>query len=269
MAAVSDLGLFGELAAALEPWLDQVVIVGGWAHRLHRLHPSARSLSYPPLVTLDADVAVPRLLPVEGQDIRERLISRGFTEEFLGRDHPPVTHYHLGDASSGLYVEFLTPLVGGEYDRKNRRRATLRVAGATSQQLRYIGLLLSRPWMIDLSEGAFTGRVQVANPTSFVVQKLLIHRRRNVDDRARDILYIYDTLQLFGSRLPELRTEWRVHLAPQIPDRTLKALTRGSRTPFLNLSDDIRRAARISPERQLTPEAIREACAHGLEQLLP
>lgn len=99
MAAVSDLGLFGELAAALEPWLDQVVIVGGWAHRLHRLHPSARSLSYPPLATLDADVAVPRLLPVEGQDIRERLISRGFTEEFLGRDHPPVTHYHLGASS--------------------------------------------------------------------------------------------------------------------------------------------------------------------------
>ena len=99
MAAVSDLGLFGELAAALEPWLDQVVIVGGWAHRLHRLHPSARSLSYPPLVTLDADVAVPRLLPVEGRDIRERLISRGFTEEFLGRDRSPVTHYHLGASS--------------------------------------------------------------------------------------------------------------------------------------------------------------------------
>lgn len=99
MAAVSDLGLFGELAGALEPWLDQVVIVGGWAHRPHRLHPSARSLSYPPLVTLDADIAVPRLLPVEGQDIRERLISRGFTEEFLGRDRPPVTHYHLGASS--------------------------------------------------------------------------------------------------------------------------------------------------------------------------
>ena len=175
MAAVSDLGLFGELAAAVEPWLDQVVIVGGWAHRLHRLHPSARSLSYPPLVTLDADVAVPRLLPVEGQDIRERLIARGFTEEFLGRDHPPVTHYHLGDASSGFYVEFLTPLVGGEYDRKNRRRATLRVAGATSQQLRYIGLLLSRPWMIDLSEGAFTSGFDSDKRCAFVCR--LWHRQ--------------------------------------------------------------------------------------------
>ena len=69
-------------------------------------------------------------------------------------------------------------------------------------------------------------------PRSGLVQ-LLIHRRRNVDDRARDVLYIYDTLQLFGSQLPELRTEWRVHLAPQIPDRTLKALARSSRPLFV------------------------------------
>lgn len=154
------------------------------------------------MLTLDADVAIPQWLPVEGQDIRQRLISSGFTEEFLGRDHPPATHYQLGDTSSGFYVEFLTPLVGGEYDRENRRKATLRVAGATSQRLRHIGLLLKRPWMIDLSEGAFKGRVQVANPASFVAQKLLIHRRRNVDDRARDVLYIFDTPRCSGRGCP-------------------------------------------------------------------
>ena len=42
MGAVSDLGRFSKLAVALAPWLDRVVIVGGWAHRLHRLHPSER-----------------------------------------------------------------------------------------------------------------------------------------------------------------------------------------------------------------------------------
>ena len=211
---------------------------------------------------------VPRYLPVEGKDIRERLIASGFTEEFLGRDHPPATHYHFGDVSSRFYVKFLTPLVGSEYDRQNRRKATLQVAGATSQQLRFVGLLLNRPWTIDLSEETFAGPVQVANPATFVAQKLQIHRRRIVDDRARDLLYIHDTLQLFGPRLPDMRTEWQVHLAPQIPDRTLKALTRSSRALFLDLSDDIRRAARISAERRLTPEAIREVCAYGVEQLL-
>ena len=84
MASVSDLGLFGKLATAPKPWLDQVVIVGGWAHRLYRVHPNAQTLSYPPLVTPDVDVTVSRYLPVEGQDSRERLNAGGFTEEFLG-----------------------------------------------------------------------------------------------------------------------------------------------------------------------------------------
>ena len=31
-----DLEDFGRLVDALTPWLDQVVIIGGWAHRLYR-----------------------------------------------------------------------------------------------------------------------------------------------------------------------------------------------------------------------------------------
>lgn len=268
MAAISDLDQFVRLAAALEPWLDKVVIVGGWAHRLYRLHPAAQSLTYPALVTLDADIAVPRRLPVQGKDIRQRLISSGFTEEFLGTDRPPAAHYRLGDVASGFYVEFLTPLVGGLYDRSKRRKSTLRVAGVTSQRLRHIELLLHRPWTIELSERTFAGRVQVANPVTFLVQKLLIHSRRRADDRAKDILYIHDTLQLFGSRLTELKDEWQVNLAPRIPARRRKALVESSRALFGEVNDDIRRAALISDERKLAPEAIREACSYGLEQLL-
>ncbi len=183
------------------------MIIGGWAHRLYRLHPAAQALSYPPLTTLDADIAVPRRLPVQREDLRERLIPGGFTEEFLGADQPPATHYRLSDVGSGFYVEFLTPLVGGEYDRRNRRKATLRVAGVTSQQLRYIELLLQRPWTIEVHEGSFSGSIPVANPVTFMVQKLLIHRRRRPEDRAKDILYIHDTLQLFGARLDELKND--------------------------------------------------------------
>lgn len=268
MAAISDLDQFIALALALEPWLDKVVIVGGWAHRLHRIHPHAQSLPFEPLATLDADVAVPRRLPVDGKDIRQRLVSSGFTEEFLGHDQPPATHYQLSTATSGFYVEFLTPLVGSAYDRRNRRKATLEVAGATTQQLRYVDLLLRAPWIVQLNEEGFTGRVQVANPASFVVQKLLIHKQRRADDRARDILYIHDTLQLFGARLSELRDEWQGYLVPQIPDRTLRALAKGWRAMCVEVSDDIRRSALISPERSLSPDAIRKSCAYGLEQLL-
>jgi len=41
---VEEPDAFQRLIAALEPWLDQVVIVGGWAHQLYRLHPEAQEL---------------------------------------------------------------------------------------------------------------------------------------------------------------------------------------------------------------------------------
>src|SRR5580658_2404799 len=155
MNDVQDPDSFKRLAAALTPWLDQVVIVGGWAHRLYRLHPKAQLLDYPPLMTLDADVALPAKLPAREPDIHERLVSHGFTAEFFGTERPPATHYHLGSKDSGFYAEFLTPLVGSENDRKHKRKATKEVAGITSQQLRHIELLLHCPWSIDFeSEGS-------------------------------------------------------------------------------------------------------------------
>ncbi len=122
--------------------------------------------------------------------------------------------------------------------------------------------------MVELNEEGFAGQVQVANPASFVAQKLLIHKQRSAGDRARDILYIHDTLQLFGSRLAELRDEWQGNLVPQIPDRTLRALAKGWRAMCVEVSADIRRSALISPERKLSPDAIRKPCAYGLEQSL-
>ena len=184
MNGVQDSDAFRRLIAALEPWLDQVVIVGGWAHQLYRMHPSAQELEYQPLGTLDADVAVPARLPAAEPDIRSRLLAHGFTEEFLGNDHPPATHYRLVGDGTGFYAEFLTPLIGSAYDRNKRRKATTEVSGVASQRLRYIELLL----------------------------------------RARDVL-------------------------------------------FGELSDDIRRAAEISAERALSPEAIGAACHYGFAEV--
>ena len=133
---------FSRLLVALEPWLDQVVIIGGWAHRLYRLHPAAQQLDYPPLTTLDTDIAVPLILPVREENIRARLLAHGFTEDFLGDDRPPATHYHLGGEVSGFYVEFLAPLAGGHHDREGKRQATVQIAGVTSQRLRHVDLLL-------------------------------------------------------------------------------------------------------------------------------
>lgn len=267
MNGVQDPDPFRRLVAALEPWLDQVVIVGGWAHRLYRLHPHAQDLDYPPLMTLDTDVAVPAKLPVGEQDICARLLAHGFTEEFLGDDHPPVTHYRLGGEASGFYAEFLTPLVGSEYDRNHKRKATMEIAGIASQQVRHIDLLLQHPWSIDFESDGVANRIRIANPVSFLAQKILIHKKRDLKDRAKDILYMHDTLQVFGARLPELHELWRSIVAPQMHLRDANKVSKASEDLFSELGDDTRRAAEISAERALTPGAIREASRYGFIQV--
>jgi hypothetical protein len=258
---------FGRLVAALEPWLDQVVIVGGCAHQLYRLHPDAQELGYPPLTTLDTDVAVPEKLPVREQDIRTRLLAHGFTEESLGHDHPPATHYYLGGEPSGFYVEFLTPIVGGEYDRERRRKSTVEIAGIASQRLRHIGLLLNHPWSIAFEADDVAVKIQIANPVSFIAQKILIHRKRDREDRAKDILYMHDTLEVFGGRLPELRHLWRTSVAQQLHARSVRMVSKAAEVLFKSVSDDIRRASEISAERGLSPEAIREVCRYGFARV--
>ena len=89
---VPELEAFSEFIVALEPWLGEVVLVGGWAHRLYRLDPRARKLDYLPLTTLDGDVAVPPKLKKEESTVRKRLLEAGFEEEFIGEDRPPATH---------------------------------------------------------------------------------------------------------------------------------------------------------------------------------
>jgi hypothetical protein len=66
---VDNLGSFARLVTAIRPWLGQLVVVGGWAHRLHRFHPLANPPSHPPLTTRDTDLAFSPDAPLAG-DVR-------------------------------------------------------------------------------------------------------------------------------------------------------------------------------------------------------
>ena len=67
-----ELEAFSKFIVAMEPWLGEFVLVGGWAHRLYRLDPRARKLDYLPLTTLDGDLAVPPKLKKEESTVRKR-----------------------------------------------------------------------------------------------------------------------------------------------------------------------------------------------------
>ena len=94
------------LVSALRPWLDELVIVGGWAHRLYRMMPMVPTLAYQPVRTLDADVAFSATVSLTG-DMGTALKAAGFREELAGEHSPPVTWYHLSGDAQGFYAEFM------------------------------------------------------------------------------------------------------------------------------------------------------------------
>jgi Nucleotidyltransferase len=242
-----ELEAFSKFIVALTPWLGEVVLVGGWAHRLYRLDRRARKLDYLPLTTLDGDVAVPPKLKKEESTVRKRLLEAGFQEEFVGEDRPPATHYHYGKGSGGFYAEFLAPLEGSEYDRDS-------------------------PWEVALGEEngypmSPKRTVQIANPASFLAQKILIHGQRDYKDRAKDLLYMHDTIEVFSETLDELQKLFRNDVAPKLHPRRIAELERAAGTLFDKVTDTIREAALIAGARKLNPERLAETSRAGLNEI--
>lgn len=267
---MSEAQAFGRLVAGLSPWLGQLVFVGGWAFRLYRLHPSADVPGYRPVVTLDADVAFAEGERLEGS-IRARLLETGFVESLMGNHRPPVSQYMLGDDASGFYAEFLTPLTGSGRRRDGEPMATVAKAGVTAQRLRYLDLLLEAPWQVTLGTDwgvATDTSVRVPNPASFIAQRLLIHDQRPPGKKSQDILYIHDTLELFGGQLDALGRLWRDALAPTLHTRQQRVLLQAIDTIFGRLDDRIRDAAAIPADRQLDPERMRQMCRMALGDML-
>ena len=61
--------------------------------------------------------------------------------------------------------------------------------------------------------------VQIANPASFLAQKILIHAQRDYKDRAKDLLYMHDTIEVFSEILDELQKLFRNNVSPNLHPR--------------------------------------------------
>lgn len=210
--------------------------------------------------------------PLEG-DISQALAKEGFKEHLIGEHTPPVTRYTLGEDEAGFYAEFLTPLIGSGRKRDGKPDATLLKAGITAQKLRYLEILLASPWQVRLSAGNGVPLnrptdLQIANPTSFIVQKLLIHEYRKPAKRAQDVLYIHDTLELFADNLPALASLWKDTLQPSLGEKTSKRVVHLSQEHLSSVTDVIREAARIPQDRSLDPALVQRSCAASLERVL-
>jgi len=199
------------------------------------------------------------------------LASNGFEAEFVGHHKAPAAHYRLTDPGIEFYAEFVAPLAGSTVSRTGKPKATHRVGGISSQNLRYVEILLARPGSVTLFANhgfplANEAEVQIANPVSFLAQKILIYGRRNRQDRAKDILYMHHTIETFAARINELRTEW-ANIRPEFHANSVRTVQRAASLVFGAVTDPIRAASRIVQGRALSPEAIRETCSLGFTRV--
>lgn len=268
---MNDLGAFAKLVTALDPWRQQLIFIGGWAHRLHRLDPRANALDHQPVFTRDTDLAFANKEVIAG-DIKTTLIEHGFQEELGGNHTPPAAHYTLGNAEGGFYAEFLTPLAGSGTRRNGKPDATILKAGIVAQKIRHLDILLVDPWVItlDSQKGVpLPSRtdILVAHPLCFMVQKFLIQNDRPTAKRAQDILYVYDTIELFGALLPELRAQWVDRIQPAL-GKSSDIVRERVQATFAQVNDLTRAAAQIPTDRVLSAERIQATCAYAFSIML-
>lgn len=268
---MDDFAAFARLIDALRPWLAHLTIIGGWAHRLHRFHSLARAPAYSPIRTKDADIAFSLSAPLTG-DMAAALKAADFREEFSGEYTPPITEYRLGTDDGGFFVQFLAPLNGSGVKRSGQPDVTTAKAGVTAQKLRYLDLLLVVAWVVRVNREIgipvhSSTNVVLPNPVSFIAQKLLIQKHRRPDKQAQDVLYIHDTLDLFGGELLALRELWQDKVRPALPEKTARAVERLQREQFSAVTDVIRNAVRVPQDRVLTPGRMQAASAYGLDEI--
>ncbi|MBI4571895.1 MAG: hypothetical protein HY713_01240 [candidate division NC10 bacterium] len=158
MTVSSPEAFLAHVLRAFGPYLDSLVVVGGFAVRLYEHHPRAAPAATRVLPTFDADLATPPRLPVRGRPLGELAEAAGLKPGFRGDRIPPVMKFVLtrpsgtaaGEAEYSL--EFLTPLTGAPVDRAGRVAGTSDVQpGVTAQRLRYLDLLLETPWRVSLA----------------------------------------------------------------------------------------------------------------------
>jgi len=269
---MNDLEAFAKLVQALDPWRGQMIFIGGWAHRLHTLHPHALKQTFEPVFTRDTDLAFANRAPLEG-NIKAALEAHGFREEFSGTSKPPAAHYTLGNEQNGFYAEFLTPLVGSPLKRNGEPDATAAVAGISAHKIAHLGVLLEDPWIVTV--GPEVGvpldkpvDLQVANPLCFMVQKFLILNDRAKKKRHQDLLYVHDTLMLFGHMLPHLKATWGSIVKPRLTAREVATVEREIQQAYFQVTADILAATAIPQDRNLDPEESLATCKLSFRTIL-
>jgi|CXWL01.1.fsa_nt_gi hypothetical protein len=256
-----EVDVLCRLMRALSGVVPELIIAGGQAARLLRLHPLAIRLEWNPLLTSDTDVATVDK-GHRGNDLAKAFETEGFTHALEGDDVPPRTYYLRGAAE----IELIVPDVA----RRHSKGATVNLLGVSAQKVKDLEPLLVEPTELEVPN---VGRVRVPNPAAYIIQKVLtLKNRRSLEKKGKDALYAHDALLLFTHNR---------HLHPEVialAARVVATLTSKQKVKLLetaeNLSDArtdfVAESARQAEGRPglHTAEAIALANRLGLKELL-
>jgi hypothetical protein len=128
------------------------------------------------------------------------------------------------------------------------------------------------PWTVRLDKASgypfeSAKHVQIANPVSFLTQKVLIQKERDRKDRAKDTLYMHDTIEMFSGNLPELRELFAHHIRPKLHAKKADEVRNAANALFGGLNDTIRESVRMAIGRDLASESLMERCRAGLRAI--
>ncbi len=191
-------GLVGVLTI-LEPYLGDVVLVGGWVPYLMSLR-QRDAASGPPLMTRDIDIAVPRRLPAGGDAMDRMLRDAGLRHDYRSVYDPPVISFIGSLQGCEVEIEFLTDEPGGQ-------EQVLDVGGGLRvQSLHYTNVLLDNTVVMPVeTPGGRLLPVRVPTPAAFLFNKSLTFVQRKTPlKKAKDLYYIFGVLESHEEELPEL-----------------------------------------------------------------
>lgn len=187
---------FLKTLTVLRPYLQQIVIGGGWVPFLYyRFLVKNRELTS--VLTRDIDFMVGHQVPIVGPQTIDEILTKEakLTTAFKGIENPAVIHYEGAIDGVEIEIEFLTDQTGSQEEK-----VLVVQKGLHAEALRYVSIIVENtmPLEIDDAESGQRDRpliVQVPKPAAYIFQKgLSFPVRRDKLKASKDLYYIFDIL---------------------------------------------------------------------------
>jgi hypothetical protein len=216
------ISLLVRVVDALGEYRGDIVVTGGLAPVLYRVHFQPVESDPEPLLTTDVDFVVPNDLPYRhNESLRSRFeanrlrifVSRGVTPNRPNKQFVQKSEDNEKRVSP-VHAELLTPLLGSRTERDGEPKSPMEVQdGLTAEALRYLDLILDSPLEFDVSEisnpkSSTPLPVKMARPGAFIIQKLLCSEERSrSENRIKDLAYCYDVALVTNGHWDEIECE--------------------------------------------------------------